>query len=221
MFIPFVRRAALPGASALLFCIHTSAVIAHPVMYPGNVMPMAEISQKMQDVNAVWTFAPNRAVSAGYMGIESDSGNRERRITNLHYNHRIARWNMPEAQANIYLQAGIGSATGSDFSGRKLTAMPGLQADYETRHLYFAYRWHGLYSGAFSQAYNNVQAGFAMHAAEYNEISSWAILDVRRMSNFDSRTEITPTLRLIRKNTFFEFGVSTRGDPRLNVMVNF
>ena len=66
-----------------------------------------------------------------------------------------------------------------------------------------------------------MEGGFALYAGEYDEVSPWLMLQVRRMSNFDSKTEITPTLRLVRKNVFFEIGVSTERSPRINLMFNF
>lgn len=204
-----------------LMLLVAGVVGAHPVSYPGNLMLMGETGEKMEDYNAVYTFAANHALSAGYLRMESDGGARERRITNLHYNHRLRRWNLPDAQANIYLQAGVGHATGNDFSGERLAVLPGIQADYETQRVYFAYRWHGMKSSAFTHMIHNVQAGFAPYAAEYDEIAPWFVLDVRRTTNLGNRTEITPTLRLIHKNVFFEAGVSTERRLRLNVMLNF
>lgn len=216
MSLPLLKTVA---CAALLAWSGVTA--AHPVSYKGNRMAMGEVGEKMEDYNTVYTFAANHAVSAGYMRFEADNIARERRIANLHYNHRLVRWNLPDAQANIYVQAGIGRATGNDFAGERFTWMPGFQADYETQRVYVAYRWHGMRSSAFTHAYHNVQAGFAPYAAEYDEIAPWFVLDVRRITNLESKTEVTPTLRLIHKNVFFEAGVSTERRLRLNLMVNF
>lgn len=194
---------------------------AHPVTFPGNLMLMGELDKRSADINAAYTFRPDHAVSVGYMRFEADDGARRRSIANLHYNYRLKRWNLENAQANIYVQAGAGNATGNDFSSEHFTWLPAVQADYETRHIYLAYRWHGVYSRAFSHSFNNVQAGFAFHAGEYDEISPWFILDVRRMSNLGNSTEVTPTLRLIHKSAFIEFGLVDGKRPRVNLMFNF
>ena len=214
-------RVAARTAFAVASLAIAGAAPAHPVTYKGNLMLMGEAGQKMQDYSAGYTFAADKAVSAGWMYFQSDRGDRDRRIPNVHLSYLAKRWNLPEAQANIYLQAGMGDAAGSDFRGSKTTFMPGFQADYETQHVYVAYKWHGFKASGFSHSFNQVEGGFSLYAGEYDEVSPWLMLQVRRMSNFDSKTEITPTLRLVRKNVFFEIGVSTERSPRINLMFNF
>lgn len=68
---------------------------------------------------------------------------------------------------------------------------------------------------------NNAQAGFAFYAGEYDDWTPWLILDVRKMSNLDMDTQVTPTLRLIHKSLFFEAGAVDGKRLRLNVMYNF
>jgi hypothetical protein len=194
--------------------------LAHPVTFPKNMMVMGEADRNFQDTNAWYTFTTNQAAGPGYMGFRAEDGSRKREIPNLHYNWRAARWNWADAQANVYLQAGIGSATGNDFSGRQTVFMPGFQADYETRWIYTAARWHGIQGGPVKHSFGNLQAGFAFHAGEYDEWSPWFILDVRKMSNLGMDTEITPTLRLVHKSLFLEAGAVDGKRPRLNVMFN-
>lgn len=196
---------------------------AHPVTYPGNLMAMIEADRNWVDANAWYTFAPSHAAGGGYNAFKNDAIGRERRIPNLHYNYRVARWNMPDAQANIYVQQGLGLATGSDFSGRKATWIPGLQADYETQRIFFKGALHGYRSSAFTHVFQNFQAGGAFVVGDYEEKSHWAILDWRRTSNLSAKAELTPTWRLISKDVFFELGlVNGRArNPRLTLMLNF
>jgi len=208
-------------ALAFALAAASAAAGAHPVTFPGNLMTMVEADRNWRDANAWYTFAPNHAVGPGWMKFRNDAGTVEREVANLHYNYRLARWNMPDAQANIYLQAGLGSATGTGFGGSRTTWLPGLQADYETRRIYTAYRWHTVRSSAFAHDFHGVQAGFAFYAGEYEEWSPWFILDVRKTTALGMRTEVTPTLRLIHKNLFFEAGAVDAKRLRLNLMLNF
>lgn len=110
---------ALSGSTRAAACdVLPLAALAHPVTYPGNLMTMIEADRNWTDFNAWYTFAPGHAAGGGYNAFKNDDINRMRRIPNLHYNYRVARWNTPDSQANIYLQQGVGSATGSDFAGR-------------------------------------------------------------------------------------------------------
>lgn len=204
--------------AALLF---PAAALAHPVTFPGNLMGMAEVDRNSQEFNAWYTFATRHAAGPGYMQFRSDDRSRKREIPNVHYNFRAARWNEPDSQANIYLQAGLGNARGNDFSGSQTVFMPGFQADYETRRIYTAYRWHAVRGGPVSHTFNNAQAGFSFYAAEYDDWQPWFILDVRKMSNLGMNTEVTPTLRLIHQSLFFEAGAVDGKHLRLNLMYNF
>ena len=194
---------------------------AHPVTFPGNLMVMGEVDRNSRELNAWYTFAPRHAAGPGYWRFRNEDGSREREIPNVHYNFRAARWNWPDAQANVYLQAGLGQAKGNDFRGTRTVAIPGLQVDWETRWLYTAYRFHGVRGGPVRHAFHNAQAGFAFHAGEYDEWSPWFILDVRKMTRLGMDTEVTPTLRLIHKNWFVEAGAVNGERLRVNLMYNF
>jgi hypothetical protein len=212
-----MKRALVLLAGAVL----ATAASAHPVTFPENLMVMGEVDRDWKDFNAWYTFAPKHAAGAGYQEFRSEDETRKREIPNVHYNYRAARWNWRDAQANIYLQAGLGEARGNDFSGSETVLMPGVQLDYETRRIYAAYRWHGVTGGPVNHSFNNVQAGFAFYAGEYDEWSPWFILDVRKMSNLGMDTEITPTLRLVHKALFFELGAVDGERLRVNLMYNF
>jgi hypothetical protein len=211
-----VRRAA-----ALAGLLVASPVLAHPVTFPGNLMVMGEVDRDWKDFNAWYTFAPKHAAGPGYMEFRSEDESRERKIPNIHYNHRAARWNWRDAQANVYLQLGVGDARGNDFSGSQTVLLPGFQADYETRRVYFAYRWHGVTGGPVNHVFNNAQAGVAFFEGEYDDWTPWFILDVRKMSNLNMDTEVTPTLRLIHKTLFLEAGAVDGKRLRVNVMYTF
>jgi hypothetical protein len=199
----------------------TTAAQAHPVTYPGNLMTMIETDRNWLDTNAWYTFAPGHAAGAGFLKFKNGAGAIKREVPNLHYNYRLMRWNTPDSQANIYLQAGLGVATGTGFSGSHTTLMPGFQADYETRRIYTAYKWHTVRSAAFAHDFHNAQAGFAFYAGEYDEWSPWFILDVRKATALGMKSEVTPTLRLIHKDLFFEAGAVDGKRLRLNLMLNF
>jgi hypothetical protein len=208
-------------AFALAGLLVAQAAAAHPVTFPGNLMAMGEVDRNSKDFNAWYTFAPRHAAGPGYMHFRSDDGSRRREVPNVHYNFRAARWNAPDSQANIYLQAGVGEARGNDFAGSQTVFLPGLQVDYETRRIYTAYRWHGMRGGAVKHTFNTVQAGFSFYAAGYDDWQPWFILDVRKTSNLGMDAEVTPTLRLIHKSLFLEAGVVDGERLRLNVMYNF
>ena len=208
-------------AAAAVSLLVASSASAHPVTFPKNLMVMGEVDRDWKDFNAWYTFAPRQAAGPGYMEFQSEDESREREIPNVHYNYRAARWNWRDAQANVYLQLGVGDARGNDFSGSQTVLLPGFQADYETRRVYFAYRWHGVSGGPVNHVFNGAQAGVAFYEAEYDDWAPWFILDVRKMSNLNMDTEVTPTFRLIHKTLFLEAGAVDLKRLRVNVMYNF
>jgi hypothetical protein len=208
------------AALALAACV-PGALFAHPVTYPGNTMVMVEADARSTDLNLWHTFAPDHAVGLGTWQFKAQQGGRERSIANFHYNLRLKRWNLDDAQANVYLLGGIGQAWGSDFNRSRSVVLPGIQLDYETQQIFAAFRGHVARSSAFHHNFSNVQLGFSPYKAEYDELAPWFILDARYTSNLGDKVEVTPMLRLIQKLYFVEVGLRKGGKPSFTLMLNY
>jgi hypothetical protein len=144
-----------------------------------------------------------------------------RQFTEAIYTRLVRRWNMPEAQANIWFIGGIGNITGNDFSGSKTMASPGIQVDYETTRIYVSatsrlYRAQGL-----NHDFASARAGFSFYEVDYDQTQPWFILEVRRMRGLTDKTEVTPMLRLIHNRYFVELGVNNASQARMNFMYIF
>ena len=116
---------------------------SHPVTFPENWMIMSELDRNWQDSNAWYTFAPDHAVGVGYNSFRNADAGITRRIPNLHYNYRVKRWNMPDAQANIFWTAGAGVAfddVASAGGDSEPAAYVGIEADWENRRFYTLYQ---------------------------------------------------------------------------------
>jgi hypothetical protein len=203
-----------------------SSAWATPVGFKGSVMSMGELGRDAQELQVIYSFTARDAVGAGAsnMRYTDRASNAQHRFSSadLHYNRLLARWNLPDAQANIYALFGLGAARGNFFSGTQAVAQPGLQLDYETRRIYLASAWHGSYASAFKGASGSVSAGFSFYPTEYDEWQPWMIVKAKKMfGDFRDATELTPSLRLIHKTFFVEVGTPFKRGQSEGLNLNF
>ena len=214
---PYLTKIAV---GALGFLVSLSA-LSGPMGFKESWMTMGDVSPNWQEVLVNYALTARDAVGASALVMRSDDGTKTRQFTEATYTRLVRRWNMPEAQANIWFIGGIGNITGNDFSGSKTMASPGVQLDYETTRLYSSasarlYRAEGL-----NHDFASARAGFSFYEVDYDETQPWFILEVRRMQGLTDKTEVTPMLRLIHKRYFVEFGVNNSSQARMNFMYIF
>jgi hypothetical protein len=132
------------------------------------------------------------------------------------------RWNLPGAQANVFLWGGLGRATGSDFSGSTQARNAGLQLDYETRRVYSALRLDLHESDHYSHRIDTLQLGFAPYEHDYDTLATWFLVQGRSYTGglYDG-TETALLVRLFKGGTWVEFGATTDGNIQAMAMFNF
>jgi hypothetical protein len=208
---------------ALLLCIAllaAGAASALPVGFKDSWMTMGSLSRDWSEASVVYSFTAQDAIGLGALGLRTANHQRIE-MSNLHYNRRLVRWNMPQAQANIYLLLGAGVARGH-FDNTQTVWQPGIQVDYETRRVYVAAQWQAYYADAFKGTRAGASAGFSFYATEYDEWQPWAILEVEKSGrDFRDASQITPYLRLIHKTLFIETGVPIKSGKVDGLKVNF
>ncbi len=205
--------------SALVF--GAGAAVAAPMGFKGSVMAMGDFSPNWREAWANYAFTARDAMGAGGLYMRSDDETRSRTMAELNYTRLLQRWNLEDAQANVWLFAGIGSIRGNDFAGPKFAYAPGVQVDYETTRVYVAatarlYRASGL-----NHDFGSLRAGFSFFEADYDEVQPWLLVEARRMRGLSDKTEITPMLRLIHNRYFVELGVNTDRQARASFMYVF
>lgn len=131
----------------------------------------------------------------------------------------ISRWNNPDSQANIYAGGGYGAQS---FMNQTIgVAMANLAADWESRRYYLDAEFQGLLA-ADSGNYNTAKfrAGFTPYLAEYNELSTWFILQFETMPSVENNPFLTPMIRLFYKNVLVELGADFQGNWMFNYMIH-
>ena len=207
--------------ASLLSLLSVAAAHAGPMGFKGSVMSMGDFGPNWQETFANYALTPRDAIGAGVLRMRSDDEQRTREVVDINYTRLLKRWNLPEAQANVWLQTGLGAVKGNDFSGTRTLVSPGIQVDYETTRIYLSanarlYRAKGL-----NHDYASVRAGFSFYEVDYDEIQPWFIVEAQRMRGLSDKTEITPMLRLIHNRYFVEAGVNNAKQARFNFMYIF
>jgi len=218
------RGGCLPVGLGLIFLANAAA--ASPVGFKDSWMAMGELGRDYSEASLMYTFTATAAVGAGLVGLKYMHGpavhTRRIDMVDVHVNHRLARWNFPEAQANIYLQLGLGQAKGNFFVRQQTVVQPGLQLDYETRRIYAAAKWHGSYAKAFDYTRYSLSGGFSFYKTEYDEWQPWLVLEAaRKGGDLKDATEITPYVRFIHKTLFIEAGAPFKSGRSEGLKVNF
>jgi hypothetical protein len=206
------------GAALMLFALETNA---GPMGFKDSWMTMGDFSPNWREAFINYAFTPRDAlgVSATYM--RSDDETKTRQLEEVTYTRLLKRWNMDNAQANLWFSGGFGTVNGNDFDGAKTMVTPGIQFDYETRRIYFAIAEKLYRAKDLNHDYSSVRAGFSFYETSFEETQPWLILEARRMNALSDKTEITPMLRLINQNYFIEAGVNNSSQFRFNFMYIF
>jgi hypothetical protein len=135
--------------------------------------------------------------------------------------HRLLqRWNFEDAQANIYVSAGAGAAFAA---GKNQAALfGGVMADYETRRFFLLYENDAAYAGdVMTYHWHSGRIGWAPYKVDYEKIQPWLMLKADYRSDQPRKYAVTPMVRLFTPAWMFEAGISTRGKPMINLMVQW
>lgn len=210
------------AAVALLGMLPVAAT-AKPIAFAKGTTVMAEYGAGTMN-EAQLFYAPKYwySLGGGWLELESEEGTTQRRITYVRGNLLAKRWNLPGAQANIFVWGGLGQATGNDFSGSTSSRNAGFQADYETRRIYSSLRSDLHESDQFSHRIDTVQLGWAPYAHDYDGLATWIVIQGRDYTGgLYNGTEVALLVRLFKSRTWVEFGATADGNLQAMAMVNF
>ncbi|MDI9239121.1 hypothetical protein QLQ15_09385 [Lysobacter sp. LF1] len=210
-------------AAFVLLGLLPALAAAKPIAFAKGTTVMVEHGAGTMNEAQVF-YAPRYWYSAGggWLELDSEDGRKQRHITYLRGNLLAKRWNMPAAQANVFVWGGLGRATGNDFEGSDLARNIGFQADYETRRVYGAFRSDLQESDHFSHRIDTLQLGWAPYKHDYNTLATWFVVQGRRYTGdlFDG-TETAFLVRFFKGGTWVEIGATTDGKVQAMAMFNF
>lgn len=236
-----MNRSLLPRAStgagrsvllaATTFALHGPAS-ALPMGHYDSWMLMLDSTPSMRSQAANYAVAQTWAPGAVLRRWEEPAAHGTsllRESTGLSLTHRLYRWNMPHAQANLWLLGDAGQLRRAGGHGQAASdsgyGAVEFMADYETTRVYFGGSIRAL-RGEDSLRHDvaRVRTGFSFWEAEYEGIQPWLLIEVKRTSySAGSMREgalLTPMLRFIHRRWFIELGVNSEGGM-FNLMFNY
>jgi hypothetical protein len=219
MFICNYRLWVIP-----LIFLSSHLLEAAPMGFEGSVMTMGDFNQNWREAGFNYALTSRDALGLTHLEFRSDDHKDKREVDTLNYTRLLSRWNLTDAQSNLWLFMGIGEIRGSldnQSIDSKFITSPGFQFDYETSRIYFA-TTHKIYRASnLNHDTTSIRAGFSFYESDYDKTQPWFILETKYTNQISDKIEVIPMLRLINKNIFVEGGVNNSGQPRLNLMYTF
>ncbi len=210
-------------AALVLLGLLPMAAAAKPIAFAKGKTVMLEYGAgTMNELQLFYAPAYWYSIGGGWLELSSEDGRTQRHISYLRGNLLARRWNMPGAQANVFVWGGLGRATGNDFAGSTLARNVGFQADYETRRVYGAFRSDLQESDHFSHRIDTLQLGWAPYKHDYDTLATWFVIQSRRYTgDLFEGTETALLIRFFKGGTWVEVGATTDGKLQAMAMFNF
>ena len=196
---------------------------AKPIAFSHGTTVMAEYGAGTMTEAQVF-YAPKYFLSlgGGYLELESDIDHRRREITYARVNYLVKRWNMEDAQANVFVWGGAGQAYVSELNEHQFAGNAGAQFDYETRRIYASLKTDLHRAEAFSHRVDTLQLGIAPYKHDFDSLATWFVLQGRQYTGgIHDGTEWALLLRLFKRGAWIEAGVTDEGKLQAMAMVNF
>jgi len=207
-----------------VLCIGTiPAVIAKPIAFANGTTIMVEYGAgTMEEADAFYAPYYWLSLGMGDLRLDSDERSRTRNIQYLRANYLVHRWNLDDAQANVFAWGGLGAGTGDNFRGRRLDREVGFQLDYETRRIYASWVSDLHESSAYSDRVDTLQLGFAPYAHDYQDLATWFVFQARDYTGgIHHGVEWAALVRLFKGGAWIEAGLSQNAKPQVMMMFNF
>ena len=117
------------GLAGALALAGPMSVMAKPIAFADGYTVMAEYGAgTMKEAQLFYAPRYDFSVGGGHVELDSDQTAKSRRINYARLNYLVHRWNLDDAQANLFAWGGLGSATG--LAG---AVMPGLVSRISNR----------------------------------------------------------------------------------------
>lgn len=207
----------------LLAAAVAAPAMAKPIAFAYGTTVMAEYGAgTMQELQIFYAPRFDYSVGGGHVDFTSDEDGQKEHITDARLNWLARRWNLDDAQANVFVWGGVGSATGNSFTGSTFTGNAGAQADYETRRVYGSFKTDLQRSSQFSIRVDTLQLGVAPYKHDYGGLATWFVFQARHYTdNLHSGIETAALLRLFKGGAWVEAGVTNGGKLQAMAMFNF
>jgi hypothetical protein len=196
--------------------ILTFPAFARPVSYPGGWTFITENDDDSNSALLHYTLTTHTALGYRYI-YDRDTKDA---FHGLQMNNLLRRWNMPDAQANIYLQSGVGISQ----KRGDAEAFTGIETDWETRRYMAMYQNNVMMSpdDETRKFYQVTGFGVAPYLAEFGSLQTFLMLHIKNEPEDDKNWQFTPMVRMYKGSFLVEAGYNvTKDAPMLNAWIRF
>lgn len=202
---------------------------ALPMGSQGSWMVMGDFTRDSQELAANYALT-RRDAFGGAMGRWEEEPHAgaphshalRRDFSAVTYTRQLNRWNMPDAQANLWLVGMAGAVRARERSGSEAMGSLSLLADYETTRVYTGGGLETMRAqGGIRHDTAYARVGFSFYEVEYEETQPWLIVEAKRERySAVTKNSVMPMLRFINRRYFVEVG-GNRDGAMLNFMLNY
>ena len=206
-----------------LFGLPAVQAMAKPIAYAHGTTVMAEYGAgTMTEVQVFYAPTFRYSIGGGHLALNSDVNDNTRDYTYLRINYLPKRWNFESAQANVFVWGSLGRARIGETRENQVAWNIGGQFDYETRRIYASLRTDQYEANAYSHRIDTLQLGVAPYKHEYDRLAVWFVLQARDYTGgLHEGTEVAALVRLFKRNTWVEAGLTQDGKLQAMLMFNF
>jgi hypothetical protein len=212
---------------AALVALAAAAASAKPISFADGWTFMHERDSDMIETDLY--YAPKYWFSLGpTIAISRSDDKRTRREAAIfHTNFLLKRWNLANAQGNIFATAGVGRAKtfntvgAARFEKEETTQHLTLQGDYETRQFYTSFKADAHRASSFLDRTDTAQIGFSPYAHDYEDLAIWFVAQVKKKRGLNDETEGGAFIRLFKKNIWVELGLTEGRKSQMMLMINY
>jgi hypothetical protein len=208
---------------SFLLALVAGPVQALPMASQGYWMVMGDFEKDSRKLSANYALTGRDAIGAAVARFDSPAhggtGMRSSRdLAAITYTRLLQRWNLPDAQANLWFIGQVGGLQAQGVAGGTRTLLsPAVLADWETTRLYLGGGVEAQRAGDWRRESAHARAGFSLYEVEYEQVQPWILVEARRvreriprpaaMAHEAAKTEWMPMVRLIHRHWFLELGV--------------
>lgn len=216
-----MKNKLLAGATAL--ALISPLADAKPIAFAkGKTVMLERGAGTMNEIQAFYAPKYWFSTGVGWTELTSADGNRHRTFSYVRANLLAHRWNLPGAQANVFVWGGLGQVTANELSSSELGREAGFQLDFETRRVYASFKADLFESEHLSHRIDTVQLGWAPYAHDYDTLATWFVVQGRTYTgDIQQGVETALLVRFFKGGTWVEAGATTDGTLQAMVMFNF
>ncbi|NDF11769.1 MAG: hypothetical protein EB060_03005 [Proteobacteria bacterium] len=208
----------LSFAATLTCTLPPQALAVKPINFAGGYVIMNEYSYNGKMLHMY--YSPSATFSFGLDTEWMEKDDNEYTSYIARTNYLLKRWNMPEAQANVYFNIGLGVA--EDDNNTKFAAKSGIMADYETRRFLVSYENKAYHATDIDNHFEqSVRAGFAPYVGEYGDLHTWFMIQADHHPTNDDQFVITPLVRMYYGTALWEAGYSSNNNLFVSLNCQF